>query len=266
MDNLDELENQSIYIIREAYKNFKNLAVLWSIGKDSTVLLWLIKKSFLGHVPVPLLHIDTTYKIPAMIKYRDALAKKDDLKLLVYTNMDAIKDGMNFTRGRMICCKALKTDALKQAQEKYKLEGLFLGIRGDEEGSRSKERVFSIRNKEAKWDYRDQQPELWDQYQTSCEPGSHVRIHPLLNWRELDIWEYIKREKIPVIDLYFAKDGKRYRSLGCYPCTFPVESNAKNVDEIIQELKTTKDSERSGRAQDKEDLYALQKLRSQGYM
>lgn len=266
MDHLDALENQSIFIIREAYKNFRNLAILWSIGKDSTVLLWLAKKAFMGHVPLPLLHIDTTYKIPEMIRYRDEIVKKENLKLYVYTNEDAIRDGMNHTKGRMICCKALKTDALKQAVEKYKLEGLFLGIRGDEEGSRSKERVFSIRNKDSKWDYRDQQPELWDQYQTSCEPGSHLRVHPLLSWREIDIWEYIKREKIPVTDLYFAKDGKRYRSLGCYPCTSPVVSDAKNVDEIIAELKTSKESERAGRAQDKEDVYALQKLRSQGYM
>lgn len=266
MNRLDELENQSIYIIREAYKNFRNLALLWSIGKDSTVLLWLMKKAFLGHVPIPLLHIDTTFKIPAMIKYRDELAKKDKLNLLVYTNTEAIKNGMNYKKGRPECCKALKTDGLKQAQAKYKLEGLFLGIRGDEEGSRSKERIFSVRDNDSKWDYKDQSPEIWDQHQISCKPGTHIRISPLLNWREIDIWEYIKREKIPIIDLYFAKNGKRYRSLGCYPCTSPIESNADTLDKIIEELKLTKKSERAGRAQDQSEAYAMQKLRAQGYM
>ena len=266
MDYLDELENQSVYIIREAYKNFRDLALLWSIGKDSTVLLWLMKKAFLGKCPVPLLHIDTTFKIPEMIEYRDRIVQKEGLNLLVHTNEEAIKAGMNHEKGRMECCKALKTDALKQAQEKFKLEGLFLGIRGDEEGSRSKERVFSVRGNDSKWDYKNQAPELWDQYQTSCEPGTHVRINPLLHWREIDVWKYIQRENIPLIDLYFAKDGKRYRSLGCYPCTSPVESDADTIEKIIEELENSKDSERLGRAQDQESEYSMQKLRAEGYM
>ena len=201
MDYLDELENQSVYIIREAYKNFRDLALLWSIGKDSTVLLWLMKKAFLGKCPVPLLHIDTTFKIPEMIEYRDRIVQKEGLNLLVHTNEEAIKAGMNHEKGRMECCKALKTDALKQAQEKFKLEGLFLGIRGDEEGSRSKERVFSVRGNDSKWDYKNQAPELWDQYQTSCEPGTHVRINPLLHWREIDVWKYTRVDAITTISI-----------------------------------------------------------------
>ena len=157
-------------------------------------------------------------------------------------------------------------EPIKQAQEKFKLEGLFLGIRGDEEGSRSKERVFSVRGNDSKWDYKNQAPELWDQYQTSCEPGTHVRINPLLHWREIDVWKYIQRENIPLIDLYFAKDGKRYRSLGCYPCTSPVESDADTIEKIIEELENSKDSERLGRAQDQESEYSMQKLRAEGYM
>lgn len=266
MDYLESLENQSVFIIREAYKNFKNLGMLWSMGKDSTVLLWLVRKAFLGVVPFPVIHIDTTYKIPEMIEYRDRIAKEENLNLLVYTNEEAIKDGMNHERGRLTCCKALKTDALAQALEKFKVEGLFLGIRSDEEGSRAKERVFSVRGRDSKWDYKDQAPELWDQFQISCNKGDHVRVHPLLNWREIDIWEYILRESIPVMDLYFAKNGRRYRSLGCAPCTGMVDSNAKTVVEIIEELKLSKESERAGRAQDKADTYAMQKLRAEGYM
>lgn len=266
MDHLDILEAQSIYILREAYKKLGKLGMLWSIGKDSTVLLWLAKKAFYGHCPFPFIHVDTTYKIPAMIEYRDKVAKELNLDLIVHTNEEAIKSGMGPEQGRLVCCKALKTEGLQQVVKKYKFDGLIVGVRRDEEGSRSKERVFSERNKEDKWDYSNQPPELWDQFKTDFPKGNHIRVHPLLAWNEIDIWEYIRRENIPIVDLYFSKNGERYRSLGCAPCTGKIKSEAKNLDEIIYELKNTTVGERAGRAQDQEDSYAMQKLRKEGYM
>jgi sulfate adenylyltransferase subunit 2 len=266
MDHLDRLEAQSIYILREAYKKFGKLAMLWSIGKDSTVMFWLVKKAFFGHCPFPFIHIDTSYKIPEMIEYRDRIAKDYNIELIVHKNEKALSEGMGPDKGRLVCCKALKTDPLLEVVSKYKFEGLILGIRRDEEGSRSKERVFSERNKDSEWDYTNQPPELWDQFKTDFPKGNHIRIHPILHWNEIDIWSYIEREKIPLVDLYFSRNGKRYRSLGCAPCTGQIDSNASTVEEIIQELKNTKISERAGRAQDQEDAYAMQKLRKAGYM
>ncbi len=268
MDHLDELENQSIYILREAYKNFKNLAMLWSIGKDSTVLVWLARKAFFGECPIPLVHIDTSYKIPEMIEYRDRVAKEWNLNLIVGQNKKALDEGMNFEKGRITCCEALKTNGLVSVMEDKGYTGLMLGIRRDEEGTRAKERYFSPRDKNFEWNFKDQPPELWDQYKTTFAEGTHIRIHPILHWTELNVWEYILREKIPIIPLYFSNaEGKRYRSLGCAPCTFPIESNAKTVAEIVEELKhNTTTAERSGRAQDQEDTYAMQKLRARGYM
>lgn len=266
LDHLDRLEAQSIYILREAYKKFGKLGMLWSIGKDSTVLLWLAQKAFFGNCPFSLIHVDTTYKIPEMIEYRDRLAKEMGLDLIVHTNWPERNAGMGPEQGRLVCCKALKTEGLQQVVTNYQFEGLILGIRRDEEGSRSKERVFSERNKDSEWDYTNQPPELWDQFKTDFPKGNHIRVHPLLAWNEIDIWEYIKRENIPLIDLYFSKNGKRYRSLGCAPCTGTIDSNATTIDEVIEELKNTNVSERSGRAQDQEDAYAMQKLRKDGYM
>lgn len=266
MNHLDRLEAESIYILREAYKKFGKLGMLWSIGKDSTVMLWLAQKAFFGNCPFPLIHVDTTYKIPEMITFRDEVAKKYNLKLIVNTNTKALEEGMGPHEGRLICCKALKTEGLNQVTKEHEFEGLIVGIRRDEEGSRSKERVFSERNSESEWDYTDQPPELWDQFKTDFKKGNHIRVHPIINWREIDVWEYIKRENIPLVDLYFAKDGKRYRSLGCAPCTNPIDSNATTIDEIIEELKNSNETERSGRAQDQEDSHALEKLRKQGYM
>lgn len=265
MDHLDELENQSVYIIREAYKKFEDLAMLWSIGKDSTTLLWLVKKAFFGKIPFPLIHIDTTFKFKEMIEFRDNMAKELNVKLIVGKNEQALKEGMNWKKGRFECCTALKTVALQQLLDKHKFKGLFLGIRRDEEGSRAKERYFSPRDKNFEWNYKDQPPELWDQFNSYFDEKTHIRIHPLLHWTELDVWEYVKRENIPVINLYFAKNGKRYRTLGCEPCCTPINSNATNVDEIIKELKTIKTPERSGRAQD-QGSYKMQKLRILGYM
>ena len=173
---------------------------------------------------------------------------------------------MNHTKGRVTCCTALKTDGLKAVVVEQGFTGIIAGIRRDEEGTRSKERVFSPRGEGAEWDFRDQPPEFWDQFKTDMPPGTHLRIHPILHWTEVDIWRYIRRENIPVVDLYFAKNGKRYRSLGCAPCTTPVESSASNVEEIIAELEDTRVPERAGRAQDQEAEDAFERLRVDGYM
>jgi len=265
VDKLDELESQSIYIIREAYYHYKKLAVLWSIGKDSTTLVWLVRKAFFGEVPFPALHIDTSYKFPEMYKFRDAYSKKWGLELVMAQNKEALAGGMNCVK-KLECCTALKTEALKMAIAEHGFEALLLGIRRDEHGIRAKERYFSPRDEDFKWNYQDQPPELWDQYKSQAEEKTHIRVHPLLGWTEVDIWRYLKREQVPITDLYFAKDGKRYRSIGCTTCCNPIESNAASIDDIIYELETTTTSERAGRAQDKEDTYTMQKLRALGYM
>ena len=265
MDHMDRLESASIFIIREAYKQFKKVGLLWSIGKDSSALLWLARKAFYGNLPFPVVHIDTGYKFPEMIRWRDEFAEKWGLKLIVGQNTAAIEAGMG-PESKIECCTALKTNALKETIKEQKFRALLLGIRRDEHGVRAKERVFSPRNIDFKWDYKNQPPELWDQYKAKAEETEHIRVHPLLHWTEVDIWEYIKREKIPIIDLYFAKDGKRYRSIGCKCCCGPVESEAADIDAIIHELRTTTHGEREGRAQDKEEANAMQKLRALGYM
>ena len=293
-DHLDQLEAQSVYIFREAYREFKQLCMLWSVGKDSTVLLWLARKAFFGHVPIPLVHIDTSFKIPEMIEYRDRLAKEWKLNMIYGQNTDVLERKETFPAGKLTrveCCKQLKSEALKhtlsgewprwvfdhkkgeyvkktEGNEPY--TGVIVGVRADEEGSRSKERYFSPRDVNNDWDVGDQPPELWNQFKTDFAPGTHLRIHPLLDWTELNIWEYIERENIPITGLYFDRgEGTRYRSLGCFPCTLPVESTAKNVSEIVEELKSGKFvniAERSGRAQDKEDGGGLEDLRRDGYM
>ncbi len=266
MDHLDALEHQSVYILRESYRKFKKLAMLWSIGKDSTVLLWLARKAFFGHCPIPLVHIDTSYKIPEMIAFRDRVAKEWNVRLIVGQNTQALADGMGPEKGRLVCCNALKTEALQQLMADRGYTGLILGIRRDEEGTRAKERYFSPRDRNFEWNYKDQPPELWDQFKTDFDKDTHIRIHPLLQWTELDVWQYIQREQIPIVDLYFARGGERYRSLGCLPCTGRIKSNATTVEAIIEELRNTTTGERAGRAQDQEDAYAMQKLRAKGYM
>lgn len=293
MDHLDQLEAKSVHIFREAYANFKSLCMLWSIGKDSTVLLWLARKAFYGHVPFPLVHIDTSFKIAEMIQYRDRLAAEWNLNLIYGQNVQALQEKRTFPDGtidRIACCGALKTEALKKtlsgewprwkfnhAKKAYEIDknsepytGVIVGARADEEGSRSKERYFSPRNQQSTWDVGDQPPEFWNQYKTDFAPGTHLRIHPLLDWTELNIWEYIEREDIPTVSLYYDHGtGIRYRSLGCGPCTKPVESTSRNVQEIIAELKTGKFAniaERAGRAQDKDDGGGLETLRRDGYM
>lgn len=293
VDHLEKLEAKSVYILREAYREFKNLCMLWSIGKDSTVLLWLTRKAFFGHVPFPLVHIDTHFKIPEMIEYRDRLAREWRLNMIYGENAEALAQKRTFPDGacdRLTCCRLLKTEALKHTLAgdwpRYRLNhstgqyvvdtdrepytGVIAGARADEEGSRSKERYFSARDRENEWDIADQPPELWNQFKTDFAPGTHVRIHPLLDWTELNVWEYIHRENIPTVSLYYNRgDGRRYRSLGCWPCTSPVESESRNVQEIIEELRSGKFAriaERSGREQDKEDGGGLETLRREGYM
>lgn len=293
MNHLDMLESKSIYILREAYSQFKNLCMLWSIGKDSTVLLWLARKAFFGHIPFPLVHIDTNYKIPEMISYRDSLAREFGLDMIVGMNSRAIEDKATYPDGntsRIDCCKALKTEALVNTLNgnwqrkrlnhetgRYELDsnndaytGVIVGLRADEEGSRSKERYFSARDSKSRWDIAEQPPEFWSQFKTDFAPGTHVRVHPLLDWTELNIWEYIQQEKIPLVSLYFNQgDGKRYRSLGCWPCTSPIESESETVAQIVDELREGKlknIAERAGREQDKEDGGGLEELRKGGYM
>jgi len=267
MDHLDQLENDSIYIIREAYKEFKDIAMLWSIGKDSTTLLYLVRKAFYGHVPFPVLHLDTSYKFREIYTFRDTWAKQWHLNLVIARNKDALARKVRPDAGnKLTCCGELKTEALKQAIKEHGYRAILLGIRRDEHGIRAKERYFSPRNNQFQWDYKNQPAELWDLYKNNESAEEHIRVHPLLHWTELDIWRYIQREKIPIVDLYLAKNGKRYRSIGCEPCCSPVSSEADTVDKIVEELKTTSISERSGRAQDKERAYMMQKLRSMGYM
>lgn len=266
MDYLDELENKSIYIIREAYYQFKNVAMLWSVGKDSTNLLWLIRKAFFGRIPFLIMHLDTTYKFKEIYEFRDKYAKEWSLNLIIVKNQEALDRGINPTKERFQCCDELKTNNLKKAVAKYGFKALYLAIRRDEHGIRAKERIFSPRREDFLWNYKNQPLELWDQYKIQAKDEEHLRIHPMLGWREIDIWEYIRRENIPVVSLYFAKNGKRYRSIGCETCCNPINSSADTLDKIIKELKTTKVAERGGRAQDKEADYMMQKLRSLGYM
>jgi sulfate adenylyltransferase subunit 2 len=293
VNQIETLEAKSVHILREAYRSLGNVCMLWSIGKDSTVLLHLARKAFFGHVPIPLVHIDTAYKMPEMIEYRDKLALEWRLNLVVGQNREALKEKQTFPDGcvdRITCCRNLKTMALKHTlsgewprlrmdhtlgklvedEDLSPYTGVIVGVRADEEGSRSKERYFSPRDVENDWNVDDQPPELWRYFKTDFEPGTHVRVHPLLDWTELNVWEYIERENIPVTSLYFDNgEGIRCRSLGCWPCTTPVQSTARNVEEIIEELRSGKFSniaERSGRAQDKDDGGGLESLRRGGYM
>lgn len=286
LSRIRELEAQSIYILREAYRHFDSLAMLWSVGKDSTVMLWLARKAFAGEVPIPLVHIDTNYKIQSMIQYRDKLAREWGLTMIVGQNVDALANGMNHKVGRLECCSALKTEALRRTLDgtgpRWRMDhtgeyvrdwnprpynGVIVGARADEEGSRSKERYFSPRDENNDWDVSEQPPEFWNQFKTRFAPGTHVRIHPLLDWTEIDLWVYIAAENVPIIDLYFDKGkGRRYRSLGCEPCTGDIESKSTTARQIIDELRVMNIPERAGRAQDAVDPHAMEKLRRDGYM
>jgi len=278
MDHLDQLEAQSIYILREAYCSFSNLCMPWSMGKDSNVLIWLSKKAFCGKIPYPVLHIDTTYEFPEMLEFRDWALEHYQLDLIVKINEDARAGTGTYTASvgyethdPVTVTHELKTVALQQVMAERKFDALITGIRRDEDPTRAKERYFSPRTADFEWDYKDQPPEFWNQFTTAVDPGEHIRVQPLLDWTEVDVWRYIEREGIPIPTMYFARpadDGKtyRFRSLGCWPITKPVESPAATIPEIIAELMVTKTTERAGRAQDHHERNAMQKLRAKGFM
>ena len=279
-EHIKELVNKSIFILREVKSRFENPAMLYSTGKDSTTMLHLAKQTFNGEAPFPVIHLDTTYKFKGIYEFRDKIIKDWGIKLIVGKNEEAIKKGMSPEKfDRFRCCNELKTIALKRVIKEHNFDAIIVSIRNDEHGVRGKERYFSPRDKEFRWKtsrikqdgdsgleaLQDVELSGWNLYSTYFGEGTdHVRIHPLLHWDEIDVWQYIKQEKLPINPLYFAVNGKRYRSLGCKCCTTPVKSNAKNVDEIIEELKITSVSERTGRTQDKEGI--MEQLRALGYM
>jgi sulfate adenylyltransferase subunit 2 len=270
MNHLDALESQSIYILREAYHQLANPAMLWSVGKDSNVMIWLARKAFVGAVPFPVVHLDTGKEFAETYAFRDRYVAEWGLDLVgdacpPIEHVDAsLPPASRFA--------ARKSLGLTQALERYGYDGIIAGIRRDEQSTRAKERVFSPRGEDGAWDFRDQPPEFWDQFNArapqgaSGSGGGHVRVHPLLHWTERDIWLYIQRENIPVVPLYFARDGKRFRSLGEEGITFPIDSDAVTIDAIIAELDATTAPERQGRAMDHEAEDAFERLRESGYM
>ena len=262
--DLDELEALSVYVLREAFARLRPLGMLWSLGKDSNVMIWLAKKAFGGHVPFPCMHIDTGKKFPEMYAFRTAYAKTWDLRLDIgecppVEEIDASLPPAARSAAR-------KTEGLRRFLLAGEYKGVIAGIRRDEAGVRAKERFFSPRSPDGQWNHAAQPPEFWDQFNADPPPGAHIRVHPLLHWTEIDIWRYIERENIPVVDLYFAKNGERYRSLGDQDITKPMPSNATTVAEIIAELQQTRVSERSGRAMDHEAEDAFERLRTAGYL
>jgi sulfate adenylyltransferase subunit 2 len=296
LTHLKQLEAESIHIIREVAAEFEKPVMLYSIGKDSAVMLHLTMKAFYpGVPPFPLMHIDTTWKFREMIEFRDNMAKELGLDLLVYINQDGVEQGIGpFTHGSKKHTDVMKTDALKQALNKYKFDAAFGGARRDEEKSRAKERVYSFRDKNHRWDPKNQRPELWNIYNGTVDKGESIRVFPLSNWTELDIWQYIHLENIPIVPLYFAKerpvvnkDGMlimvddermpigaddkiemkmvRFRTLGCYPLTGAVESTATTLPEIIQEMLLTTTSERQGRLIDHDQAGSMEQKKREGY-
>jgi sulfate adenylyltransferase subunit 2 len=264
MDYLDKLESQSVYVLREAFNRIEKLAMLWSLGKDSNVMIWLARKAFFGHVPFPTMHIDTGKKFPEMYAFRDRYAKEWNLNF-IRENCPPIEE-TDPSLPPAARSAARKTLGLRTAIAKHGFTGIIAGIRRDEEAVRAKERYFSPRGDSGQWDFRDQPPEFWDHFNTDLPPGTHLRVHPLLHWTEVDIWRYTEREKIPCVPLYFAKNGKRYRSLGDADITSPFNSNATTIPEIIAELEATRTPERAGRAMDRETEDAFERLRADGYM
>jgi len=263
-DDLHALEQQSIHVIREANARLKPLAMLWSMGKDSNTLLWLVRKAFLGRVPFPVMLLDTGNEFPEVYALRDRIVGEWGLDCVNVACPPVAETDPTLPPAARAAAR--KTLGLKHVIAERSLRGVLLGIRRDEQLIRGKERVFSPRRADGSWNFRDQPAEFWDQYQTDFPPEVHVRVHPLLSWTELDVWRYVQREGVPVCDLYFAKQGKRYRSLGESDITSPIESNAASVAEIIRELEHTRDSERSGRAMDHEREDAFERLRAAGYM
>lgn len=298
LTHLKQLEAESIHIIREVAAEFENPVMLYSIGKDSAVMLHLALKAFApGKPPFPLMHVDTTWKFREMITFRDQVAAKYGLDLIVHINEEGVKAGINpFDSGSAKHTDVMKTEGLKQALNKYKFDAAFGGARRDEEKSRAKERVYSFRDKNHRWDPKNQRPELWNIYNSKIDKGESIRVFPLSNWTELDIWQYIFLEKIDIVPLYFAaerevveRDGTlimidderilkhlrpdekiekkfvRFRTLGCYPLTGAVESKAQTLPEIIQEMLLTKTSERQGRVIDHDSSGSMEKKKMEGY-
>ena len=294
--HLKQLEAESMHIIREVVAEFDRPVMLYSIGKDSAVMLHLALKAFSpGKPPFPLLHIDTTWKFREMIEFRDTQTKKLGLDLMVYINQHGVDMGISpFVHGSEKHTTIMKTEALKQALDEYGFDAAFGGARRDEEKSRAKERVYSFRDNNHRWDPKNQRPELWQLYNGKINPGESIRVFPLSNWTELDVWQYIYLENIPIVPLYFAKqrpvvkrDGNwimvddermpldpnetieqkmvRFRTLGCYPLTGAVESNATTLLEIIQEMLLTKHSERQGRVIDYDSAGSMEKKKQEGY-
>lgn len=293
--HLDALEAEAIYIMREVAAECEKPVMLYSIGKDSSVMLHLAMKAFYPEKPpFPFLHVDTTWKFKEMIEFRDRIAKKYGIDMLVYTNQDGVKQGINpFDHGSSYT-DIMKTQALKQALNKYGFTAAFGGGRRDEEKSRAKERIFSFRNKAQAWDPKNQRPEMWKLYNTKIEKGESIRVFPISNWTEKDIWQYIKRENIEIVPLYFAdvrpvveRDGNlimvdddrmrlkkgekpmmksvRFRTLGCYPLTGGVESTAHTLDEIINETLSAVSSERTSRVIDNEAAGSMERRKREGY-
>jgi sulfate adenylyltransferase subunit 2 len=264
MDRLDNLEAQSIFILREAFAKLDKIALLWSLGKDSNVMIWLARKAFLGHVPFPVMHVDTGKKFAEMYAFRDRYSKEWGLNLLLEPCPPI--DAVDPTLPPAARSAARKTEGLKLALEKHGFDGLIAGIRRDEEATRAKERFFSPRAPAGDWNVKDQPAELWDHFNTTVPENGHLRIHPILQWTEVDIWTYTRRENIPVIPLYFSRNGQRYRSLGDEDITRPIASPAATIDAIIAELRETRVPERSGRLLDHETEDAFERLRTAGYL
>jgi sulfate adenylyltransferase subunit 2 len=296
LTHLKQLEAESIHIIREVAAEFEKPVMLYSIGKDSAVMLHLTMKAFYpARPPFPMMHIDTTWKFKEMITFRDEMVKKLGLDLIVHINQDGVEQGIGpFTHGSKKHTDVMKTDGLKQALNKYQFDAAFGGARRDEEKSRAKERVYSFRDKNHRWDPKNQRPELWNIYNGKIDKGESIRVFPLSNWTELDIWQYIHLENIPIVPLYFAKerpvverDGMlimvdddrmpigehekvemkkvRFRTLGCYPLTGAVESDATTLPEIIQEMLLTTTSERQGRLIDHDQAGSMEQKKREGY-
>ncbi|MGB1238893.1 MAG: sulfate adenylyltransferase subunit CysD [Pseudomonadales bacterium] len=296
LTHLKQLEAESIQIIREVAAEFNNPVMLYSVGKDSAVMLHLARKAFFpGNPPFPLLHVDTTWKFKEMIAFRDQMAKEAGMELLVHINQEGVEMDINpFVHGSKVHTDVMKTQGLKQALNKYKFDAAFGGARRDEEKSRAKERIFSFRDENHRWDPKNQRPELWNIYNTAVHKDESIRVFPLSNWTELDIWQYIYLESIPIVPLYLSKprpvverDGMtimvdderlplapgeepqlkniRFRTLGCYPLTGAVESEADSLQEIIQEMLLTKTSERQGRAIDHDDAGSMEQKKMEGY-
>lgn len=264
MDHLDRLEHESIYILRETLHRFEKPAMLWSLGKDSNVMFWLARKAFLGEVPFPLVHLDTGREFQEVYDFRDRYRAEWKLHLIDDECPPIEEVDLDLPPDSRLAAR--KTLGLKQAIGRYGFDAIIAGIRRDEQATRAKERVFSPRAEDGAWDVTEQPPEFWNHYNLDIPPGIHVRVHPLLQWTEVDIWRYIQRENIPVVPLYFARNGKRFRSLGEIGITNPIESDATDIDAIIAELEATLAPERAGRTMDHEAENAFERLRSAGYM